>query len=353
MHTNAFVKTLIFVALGLFVWLFSPFLKSFFVALLLVIAFTPIHVAFERSLKHYPHLAKRSHWITATAMTLLLITILFVPILFFISYLISHPAEIMQMGKTYYHQATHLLALIPTLPPSLEKPVATLIQKLLENQEKIASTAAMSVGDGVLGLMGALGNMVIIVFFFFFLSWYQRDLMLFLSPIIPLKRCVRSEFLLDMISTTATGLYTLLGVAITQGIAFGLFIRFFDGYDPWLLGLMVSGASVIPLIGTALIWIPIALNEFFQGHSANAIIIAVYSWGMLSFFIDNVVRLLILQKLNRLLNQGRKAINDFLLFFAILAGLTTFGFWGFILGPAIVAFVVTLLRVLRRHHLRH
>jgi len=53
------------------------------------------------------------------------------------------------------------------------------------------------------------------------------------------------------------------------------------------------------------------------------------------------------------LSHGRKAINDFLIFFSILAGLTTFGFWGFILGPAIVAFVVTLLRMLRRNHLVH
>jgi predicted PurR-regulated permease PerM len=352
MHSNSFVRTLIFLAFGLFFWLFFPFLKSFFVALLLVIAFTPVHVAFERKIKHYPFLAKRSHWITATAMTLLLITILFLPILFFISYLVSHPAEILQMGKTYYHQGTHLLSLIPTLPQWIEKPVATLAQKLLENQEKIVSTAAMSVGDGVLGLMSALGSIMVIVVFFFFLSLYQRELILSLSPIIPLKRAIRSEFLLDMISTTATGLYTLLGVAIAQGIAFGIFISFFEGYDPWLLGLMIGATSVIPLFGTALIWIPIALNEFFKGNSVNAMIIAFYSWGMLSFFIDNIVRLIILQKLNHLLNQGRKEINEFLLFFAILAGLTTFGFWGFILGPAIVAFTVTLLRVLRRHHSR-
>jgi predicted PurR-regulated permease PerM len=211
----------------------------------------------------------------------------------------------------------------------------------------------MNLGNGLLGFVGALGDMIMIVIFFFFLSWYRRDLTLAIVPIIPMKRSIRLEFVLDMISTTSTGFYTLIGVAIAQGLAFGIFIGFFDKYDPLLLGLMIAVTSVIPIVGTALIWIPIALNEFFSGHSVNALIIFIYSWAMLSFFIDNIVRLIILQQINHLLSQGRKAINDFLIFFAILAGLTTFGFWGFILGPAIVAFVVTLLRMLRRNHLVH
>ena len=172
-----------------------------------------------------------------------------------------------------------------------------------------------------------------------------------LFPLLPVKRAIRLEFMLDMIATTSTGFYTLIGVAIAQGLAFGIFISFFDGYNPLLFGLMIAVTSVIPIVGTALIWIPVALNEYFSGHSANALIILIYSWAMLSFFIDNIVRLIILQQLNRLLSKGRQGINDFLIFFALLAGLATFGFWGFILGPAIMGFTVTLLRVLRRNHL--
>jgi predicted PurR-regulated permease PerM len=157
--------------------------------------------------------------------------------------------------------------------------------------------------------------------------------------------------MLDMITTSAAGFYTLLGVALAQGIAFGIFIAFFHGYDPFLLGLMIAVASVIPIVGTALIFVPVALNEWFGGNGMNALIIVIYSWAMLSFFIDNVVRLLILKQLNRYLSKGRKPIDDFLIFFGIMAGLMTFGFWGFLIGPAIVAFTVTLLRMLRHNHI--
>ncbi len=353
MQRNTFVKAMILIALGLFVWLFFPFLKSFFVALLLVTAFTPLHILFETKLKKYPRTTALAPLLTASAMTFFLITVLFVPILFFVYYIIAHPTELYAIGETFYKQGIHLLALAPDSVSWLKKPLAVLSEKVIENQEKIVTAAVTGFGNGVLSIMSALGDMIMIVIFFFFLSWYRRDLTLAITPIIPLKRSIRSEFLLDMIATTSTGFYTLIGVAIAQGLAFGIFISFFDGYDPLLLGLMIAVTSVIPIVGTALIWIPIALNEFFGGHSVNALIIFIYSWAMLSFFIDNIVRLIILQQLNHLLSHGRKAINDFLIFFAILAGLTTFGFWGFILGPAIVAFAVTLLRMLRRNHVVH
>lgn len=351
MKNNIFINLVIIVALGLFTWLFFPFLKSFFVALLLMIAFTPLHSLLEAKLQGTSKLSSYASLFTASTMTLLLITVLFLPILFFIYYIIAHPAELYTTGETFYKQAVHLLSLAPNSGHWLEKPLTILNQKVIENQEKIISTTVMNLGDGLLGFMGALGNMVMIVLFFFFLSWYRRDLTLAIVPVLPVKRSIRLEFMLDMISTTSTGFYTLIGVAIAQGLAFGIFISFFDGYNPLLLGLMIAVTSVIPIVGTALIWIPVALNEYFSGHGANALMILIYSWGMLSFFIDNIVRLIILQQLNRLLSRGRQGINDFLIFFALLAGLATFGFWGFILGPAIMGFTVTLLRVLRHNHL--
>lgn len=350
MGNSLFSKVIIFLAIALFFWLFFPFMQSFFVALLLVMAFTPIHLVFEKKILEIERISPFASVITAGFMTLVLITILFVPILFFAYYVIAHPTEIIAVGKTFYQQAIHLLAIIPDSVNWLKEPLTTLNQKVVENQEKIIQTTALSVGNGFLGFLGAVGNMMMIVIFFFFLSWYRRDITLAIAPVIPVRRAIRKEFIIDMISTTSTGFYTLIGVAIAQALAFGIFISFFEGYDPWLLGLMIAVSSVIPIVGTAIIWIPIALNEFFNAHSINALIIVIYSWAMLSFFIDNIVRLLILQQLNRLFSHGRKTINDFLIFFAIIAGLSTFGFWGFILGPAIVAFSVTLLRVLRRNH---
>lgn len=350
MGQNQFVRVIIFGAFALCFWLFFPFLKSFFVAFLLMTAFTPLHNLVERRLIRSNRLRGYREIIGASLMTLALFLVLFVPILFFIYYIASHPDEIMEMAQTYQTQGMRLISHLPHSFDGIREIIAALILKASEYQAQIISTLVVSLGNGILGFLGALGEMIMIVIFFFFLAWFRRPITLAIAPVIPIRRRIRQEFVQDMIATTATGFYTLIGVAVAQGLAFGIFISFFDHYDPWLFGLMIAVTSVIPIVGTALIWIPVALNELINGNSLNALIILIYSWAMLSFFIDNVVRLIILQQINKLFSHGRQSINDFLIFFAIIAGLTTFGFWGFLLGPAIVAFTVTLLRMLRRNH---
>lgn len=353
MEHNQFVKVMIIGACILMTWLFFPFLKSFFVAFLLLTAFAPLQNVVEYELIKIRWMRPYRELLGASLMTLLLFFVLFVPIIFFVYYIASHTTELKDMAYTYQIQSMQLISHLPNSFDWVREIVATLIHKASEYQTQIISSLAVSVGNGILGFLGALGEMIMIVIFFFFLAWFRRPITLAIAPVIPVKRRVRQEFVKDMIATTATGFYTLIGVAVAQGLAFGIFISFFDVYDPWLFGLMIAVTSVIPIVGTALIWIPVALNEFINGNNLNALIILIYSWAMLSFFIDNVVRLIILQQINKLFSHGRQTINDFLIFFALIAGLTTFGFWGFLLGPAIVAFVVTLLRILRRNHISH
>lgn len=351
MEHNQFVKVMIIGACILMTWLFFPFLKSFFVAFLLLTAFAPLQNVVEYQLIKVRWIRPHRVLLGASLMTLLLFFVLFVPIIFFVYYVASHPNELKAIALTYQTQIMQLISHLPTSFDWMREIVTTLIHKASEYQTQIISTLAVSVGNGILGFLGALGEMIMIVIFFFFLALFRRPLTLAIAPVIPVRRRVRQEFVQDMVATTATGFYTLIGVSVAQGLAFGIFISFFDVYDPWLFGLMIAVTSVIPIVGTALIWVPVALNEFINGNNLNALIILIYSWAMLSFFIDNVVRLIILQQINKLFSHGRQTINDFLIFFALIAGLTTFGFWGFLLGPAIVAFVVTLLRVLRRNHI--
>ncbi|OYZ35076.1 MAG: hypothetical protein B7Y30_04055 [Campylobacterales bacterium 16-40-21] len=322
MEHNQFVRVMIIGACILMTWLFFPFLKSFFVAFLLLTAFAPLQNIVEYHLIKIRWMRSYHELIGASLMTLLLFFVLFVPIIFFVYYAASHPGELREIALTYQMQIMKLVSHLPSSFDWAREIAITLVHKAKEYQTQIISTLAVSVGNGILGFLGALGEMIMIVIFFFFLALFRRPITLAIVPVIPVRRRVRKEF-------------------------------FFDLYDPWLFGLMIAVTSVIPIVGTALIWAPVALNEFINGNNLNALIILIYSWAMLSFFIDNVVRLIILQQINKLFSHGRQTINDFLIFFALIAGLTTFGFWGFLLGPAIVAFVVTLLRMLRRNHISH
>lgn len=348
MENKIFVNFMIFSTLGLVTWLFFPFLKSFFVAFLLAIVVFPLHRLVEAKIRRIPRLYSLATLISAGIVTLALSLLLFIPIAMLLFQVFDQPANTMKMIRILGDNIDTITTQLPSFLVWMKEPLDNLILLGKAHKDDIIATFATWLGSGLKNFMSMLGEMGMIVVFFFFLSWYGRRIVLFFLPIIPLSRTMKRAFFNDMMTTTAVVFYTLGGVMIAQGLAFGIFIAFFQGYNPFLLGFMTAISAVIPVVGTALIWIPVALNEYFKGNIMNAVIISIYSWAMMAFFIDNIVKLLILNFVNRTLSDGKSRMNEFMIFFAIVAGLATFGFWGFIFGPAIVAFALTTLRMLRK-----
>jgi len=88
------------------------------------------------------------------------------------------------------------------------------------------------------------------------------------------------------------------------------------------------------------------IYEFSIGETTNAIFIAVYSIVVISIIADTFIKPMIIKWINQcLLEDDDAKMNELVIFFAILAGLATFGFWGMILGPAITAFFLTILKL--------
>lgn len=348
MENKFFVRFMIFTAIGLSGWLFFPFLKSFFVAFLLSIVTYPLLKIVESKVRRIGWLNPVASITSAALVTLGFSLILFTPIVVSLYALFNHPADTVMMLKTFGEEIDTLGARLPHYLSWLKEPLEHMIVMAKAHKDEIIATLAAWLGSGLKTLMSMVTEMSMIVLFFFFLTWYGRSITLFLLPIIPLARNIKRQFFADLMSTTAVVFYTFGGVMLAQGMAFGIFIAFFEGYNPLVLGFMTAISAVIPIVGTALVWIPVALNEYFQGDIANAVIIAIYSWAMMAFFIDNIVKLVILNFVNRTLSDGKNRLNEFLIFFAMVGGLATFGFWGFIFGPAIVAFTYTTLRLLRK-----
>jgi predicted PurR-regulated permease PerM len=100
-------------------------------------------------------------------------------------------------------------------------------------------------------------------------------------------------------------------------------------------------ATLIPSVGTALIWVPVAIYLFIAGLVGKGIFMVL--WGILAIgLIDNVVRPLVV---------GNKADMPFFwLFFAILGGLDAFGIKGLILGPLILGLMPVLLDIYRSRY---
>ena len=99
---------------------------------------------------------------------------------------------------------------------------------------------------------------------------------------------------------------------------------------------MVAFFSLVPVIGSALIWVPAALWLGFSGHWGKGITILVIC-GAVAGTADNIIRPLLL--------RNRTHLNELLLFIGVLGGLEAFGLLGLVAGPTIVAAAMGVFRV--------
>lgn len=332
----------------LVVWVFFSFLKSFFVALLMVMATFPIYHTLKNKISQRKKLKSIAPVLSASIVTFALSLIVFMPLTLYLFHFLSHPEETIAMVSSFWEKIYALSQNLPSYLEWLRAPFDSIVSMTTTHKQEITTFLVGWIGDGLKTFMLMLGNMTMIVVFFFFLTLYCQKITLFFVPIVPLAYSLKRKFLREMRRMVSVVFYTLIGVMIAQGLAFGIFIAFFDGYDPLLFGFLTGVLSIIPLFGTALVWVPVAINEYLQGNIINALVISVYSYLMMTVFIDNIVKLFILNFVNDRISKSKHRLNEFIIFFAILGGLATFGFWGFILGPAIVALAATALMTLRK-----
>ncbi|MDP3153071.1 MAG: AI-2E family transporter [Archangium sp.] len=146
--------------------------------------------------------------------------------------------------------------------------------------------------------------------------------------------------LADAFHETGRGL--LVGVGLTtatQGLA-AMIIYFALGVPrAWVLGPITGIASVIPMVGSALVWGPISLGLFLTDHPIKALILVGLGIGVISV-IDNLLRPIYAR-------MGALKMPMFLLLLSVFGGLAAFGTWGALIGPLIVRLAIEVLAIVQ------
>jgi predicted PurR-regulated permease PerM len=127
-----------------------------------------------------------------------------------------------------------------------------------------------------------------------------------------------------------------LVIAGIQGLLGGVAFALTGISTPIFWGVVIAFFSLLPVVGSALIWVPGALWLVFNGHWGKAILLVAICGGV-STVADNVVRPLLL--------SNRTRLNDLLLFVGVIGGLEVFGLLGLVAGPTILAAAMGVFRV--------
>jgi len=192
---------------------------------------------------------------------------------------------------------------------------------------------------------GFVKNAFLVIIFYFFALYNGATIVEFLKRVVQMSVEESTLLARELSAVMSVVFYSIIATAMFEGALFGIAVSFM-GYNGLLFGIMYGFASLIPVVGGILMWLPFMIYEFSVGHNANAIFIALYSIIVISVVADTFVKPLIIKEINnRLLKENDARLNELVIFFAIFAGLTTFGFWGMILGPAITAFFLAILKL--------
>lgn len=336
--TIIFLSAVTAVALYFSYLLFRPFLKPLLSAAVIAVVFFPIHVQIQRWLRR-PSL-------TALASILVVVLLVIVPA---VAIVLAIKGEVEDLYALIDQKSTESGGLSPYLTQLLERPMqwigryvdlsqfdlrASLLGRLRELSSFFVAEGWMIVG----GLTTFVVNAVITLFTLFFLFREGRSMRRRLAAVLPLTS-EQVEKLFSGIENTIIGtVYGGLVVAAVQGTLVGLALWILGVPSPVLWGVVASFFALLPLVGTAAVWVPASIYLLASGSWGKAVILVVVGVFIVGT-IDNWLRPILI--------GSRVQMHTLLIFFAVFGGVNVFGFLGLIIGPVTLAVTMTLLGLLR------
>jgi predicted PurR-regulated permease PerM len=205
-----------------------------------------------------------------------------------------------------------------------------------ENIHSLQQEIASGLPKFLTGTANIISNLLIMLFVFYYMLVNGMQFERFLSKFIPLKsenvHILATETKL-MVRANAIGIPLL---AIIQGIVAAIGYSLFGVKEWGMWGFVTGVCSMIPIVGTGIVWVPLVVFLFAKGQTWQGVALGVYSIVILTN-IDYVARLTILRKLGD--------VHPLITIFGIIVGLGIFGFVGLIFGPLLISYFIVLVKI--------
>jgi predicted PurR-regulated permease PerM len=327
-----FVLLLVVVSLG-FLWVLSPFYGAVFWGAVFAIVFAPLHA---RLLKTMP--TKRT--LTAVLALLFILLMVILPVVLLSALLVQEAAVVFQrlqsgeLSLSLYLQqiydalpawATGLLSRFGlTDKASVQERMAV----SLTQGSQFFAAQALSIGQNTFDFLMSFFIMLYLLFFFL------RDgstLGRRMTDTLPLERDIKRDLSGKFITVIRATVKGNIVVAMVQGALGGLIFWILDIHAPVLWGTLMAFLSLLPAIGAAIVWLPVAIYFLATGEVLNGLLLAAFGVLVIGL-VDNVLRPLLVGKDTKL--------PDYLVLMSTIGGMALFGLNGFVIGPVIAAMFV-------------
>lgn len=209
------------------------------------------------------------------------------------------------------------------------------------NEETIRNLSGIALQELPL-ILGATVNSLVALIVMYFLLYFMLTncykMEEWMDDVLPLRQDnlirVRRQ-MNQMVISNAVGIPL---IAVLQGIA-GLILYLILGiHEPLLWFALTAFTSILPLVGSALTYVPLAIIQFAGGETTKGIIILIYGLGII-VTMDNVFRLWLQRRIGN--------VHPLITLFGVFVGVPLFGFIGLIFGPLLISIFILLMRIYR------
>ncbi|MDH3347183.1 MAG: AI-2E family transporter [Desulfobulbaceae bacterium] len=346
LNPNYFLFFLIIIVLIGCYNIIHPYLHTIVLAFILATIFNPLHRKVERFFKGKKN---RAALISCIFITLVVV----MPLFFMLLALIQQGVESFNAiyhwvdSGAYQNVINHPLvdnisSRLGEYLPDLRKNFPNIDIKSI-NFEKVALNTSEAIGKLLLDQGGNLasnltafvGKFFLMLFAFFFFVRDEEKIIDAVLHLIPLSSSQEYKIIFKINAVAKSALLGTVVTALAQGLAGGIAF-YICGLPGFFWGMAMAFASLIPLIGTSLIWAPAALYLLAAGHWGYAIFMVLWCVIVVGM-IDNFLRPYFM--------QDAADMSTFLIFFAILGGINYFGLIGLLYGPLIFGLLMVLLYI--------
>lgn len=337
--TVIFLSALVLLALGLTFIITQPFVKPFAFAVILAVVFYPLHDRVLRDTR------QRRGW--AALLSSLAVVLLFGVPAFIVTTLAANEAltaaHYLSRRSIEEGGVTQFVIFLAARPLQFVGRWVDLSQYdfraiIASNTEKL-SLEMFGFGAAVLSNLARFtvdSLITIVILFFFFRD--GKDWALRAGKLTPLSDAQVAHLYRNISDTIVANVYGILTVGVAQGLLTGIGMRIVGMPSSLLLGLAAGFCSIIPVVGSSIVWAPVAIYLLFSSAIWKGVFLVI--WGVVVVSsVDNFLRPWVV--------AGRVELHPMVLLFFIFGGVEAFGFLGLFLGPVVASVLAAVFRMLR------
>ena len=330
---NRSVLVIMLIAISaLFFSMIHQFLMAIFLAGLFSAMARPIYCRLVAMFNGHRHLA-------SVATLLLMIVVVLIPLLLLVGIVVAQAVDVSQTVtpwiKQTMEQPDKITAYLQRLP--FYEQLEPYREIILEKAGKIVGTLSKWIVGGLSQVTLGTANFLFMSFVFLYtMYFFQMDgdkLIRKMLYYLPLNNEDESLMLDKFTSVTRATIKGTMLIGILQGgLAGGAFaVAGIENAVFW--GTVMAVLSIIPSVGSALVWLPASIILIMQGNVASGVGLLAFC-GVVVGSLDNVLRPILVGKDTKM--------HELMIFFGTLGGIVMFGIAGIFIGPLIASLFVTI-----------